>query len=57
MHFNEEKTCEIVTMEQSTGVLSKKQKSKNPKIPDIAQHFKVSCITLFDFMREMHFTL
>lgn len=29
MHFNEEKTCEIVTMEQSTGVCLK---SKNPKI-------------------------
>lgn len=47
----------IITFERPTGNLSPKQPSKNPKIPDVANHFGVKCISLFDFMREMKFKL
>ena len=47
----------IITLERPTGNLSQKQPSKNPKIPDVANHFGVECISLFDFMRLMKFQL
>lgn len=47
----------IITFERPTGNLSLKQPSKNPKIPDVANHFGIKCISLFDFMREMKFKL
>ena len=47
----------IITFERPTGNLSSKQPSKNPKIPDVASHFGVKCISFFDFMREMQFKL
>ncbi len=47
----------IITFERPTGNLSPKQPSKNPKIPDVATHFGVQCISLFDFMHEMKFKL
>lgn len=48
----------IVTDEQSAGKnFSKKHPHGKVKIPDIAEHFKVQCITLFDFMRIKHFVL
>lgn len=47
----------IVTSEQPTGNLSRKNLQGNPKIPDVAKHFSVQCISLFDFMRAMNFQL
>ena len=49
--------AQIVTQEQPSGNLSTKSQSKQVKIPDVASHFKVSCIGLFDFMRKMNFKL
>lgn len=45
----------IVTFERSSGPIV--NLSKNAKIPDIAAHFNVPCITLFDFMRQQHITI
>ena len=47
----------IVTNEQPSGNLSHKNLQNNPKIPDVAKHFNVQCISLFDFMRVMNFKM
>ena len=47
----------IVTNEQPSGKLSCKNQQHNPKIPDVAKHFGVQCISLFDFMRDMGFKM
>ena len=47
----------IVTNEQPSGNLSRKNLQNNPKIPDVAKQFKVQCISLFDFMRAMNFKM
>ena len=47
----------IVTNEQPSGNLSRKNLQNNPKIPDVAKHFQVQCISLFDFMRAMNFRM
>lgn len=48
----------IITEEASAGPgLSINNKSKNAKIPDVANHFGIKCERLFYFMRQMNFTL
>lgn len=48
----------IITGEVSAGTgLSAKNKSKNAKLPDVANHFGVKCENLFYFMRQMEFKL
>ena len=47
----------IITEESSAGGLSVKNKSKNAKLPDVANHFGVRCENLFYFMRQMKFKL
>lgn len=41
----------IVTFEQSAGVITLKNPSSKPKIPDIARNFGVKCEDLYYFMR------
>ena len=53
MHFN----YVIVTLEQPVGQLLKNQPTKNPKIPNVAEHFNVKWIPLFEFMRETNIKL
>ena len=45
----------ILTFEQSAGIIT--DPSRNPKIPDIARHFQVPCVSLFDMMRREDFHL
>ena len=47
----------IVTREQPTGNLSRKNLQGNPKIPDVAKIFDAQCISLFDFMLQTGFRL
>ena len=48
----------IITEEASAGTgLSAKNKSRNAKLPDVANHFGVKCENLFYFMRQMKFKL
>lgn len=48
----------IITEESSVGTgLSAKNKSRNAKLPDVANHFGVKCENLFYFMRQMNFKL
>lgn len=47
----------IITFEKCSNNLSPKQKSRNAKIPDVAKHFDVECIQLYDFMRIMKFKI
>ena len=47
----------IITDEIPAGGLSVKNKSRNAKIPDVANHFGVKCENLFYFMRKMEFKL
>lgn len=47
----------IVTIEKKAGSLSKKNPSKNAKIPDVAEYFGVKCKDLFYYMRQMGFRL
>lgn len=47
----------IVTFEQPSKDLSRKNPRKKIKIPDVAKHFSAQCISLFDFMRAMNFKL
>lgn len=49
--------AEIVTDEVSAGGLSERHPSGNPKIPDVSKHFRVTCITPYDFTRQMGFKL
>lgn len=41
----------IVTFEQSAGVITLRNPSGKPKIPDVANHFKVKCGDLYYYMR------
>jgi len=50
-------TAQIVTQEVPSKNLSIKAKTKKVKIPDVASHFQVSCISMFDFMRKMEIKL
>lgn len=43
----------IVTHETSNPNLNKLNKSKNPKIPDVATDFDVRCINMLDFFNEI----
>lgn len=45
----------IITNEKNVGHIT--NPSKNAKIPDVAQHFGVNCINVFDFMRIMKMKL
>ena len=48
----------VITEEASAGTgLSTKNKSRNAKLPDVANHFGVKCENLFYFMRQMRFKL
>lgn len=48
----------IITEETAASPsLSKANKSKNAKIPDVANHFGIKCEKLFYFMRQMNFKL
>ena len=47
----------IITEETPAGVLTKTNKSRNAKIPDVASHFGIKCENLFYFMRQMKFKL
>ncbi|MBR3355085.1 MAG: DUF4411 family protein [Oscillospiraceae bacterium] len=47
----------IITEETSAGGLTVKNKSRNAKIPDVANHFGIKCENLFYFMRQMKFKL
>jgi hypothetical protein len=47
----------LVTFEQSAGRLSKKNKSKRAKIPDVCKHFGVECCNLYEMMRALSFKL
>ena len=47
----------IITGEISAGGLSVKNKSKNAKIPDVANNFGIKYENLFYFMRQMKFKL
>lgn len=44
----------IITFEQSAGIISEKNPSGKPKIPDIARAFDVKCADLYYFMRKMN---
>lgn len=45
----------LVTFEESAGKIT--TPSGKPKIPDIARHFEVRCVSLFYFMRKLKFKL
>jgi hypothetical protein len=45
---------DIVTFEKPFEFLGKKQ-TTNQKIPDVACHFNIKCINLFDMMRALKF--
>ena len=47
----------IITGEITAGKLTEKNKSKNAKIPDVANNFKIQYENLFYFMRQMNFKL
>lgn len=50
--------AKIITIESTSGKgLSPSNASRNPKIPDVAEHFGVKCENLFAFMRETKFIL
>lgn len=53
MHFD----YVIVTLEQPIKTLLQNQPTKNPKIPNVADHFNVKWISLFEFMRETNIKL
>lgn len=42
----------IVTDENPVVNLNKQKKSKNPKVPDVANAFNIPCINRLDFFRE-----
>lgn len=44
----------IITFEQSAGIISEKNPSGRPKIPDVAKVFDVKCADLYYFMRKMN---
>ena len=45
----------ILTNEKSVGKIT--NPSKNARIPDVAKHFGVECMRIFDFMRKKRFRL
>jgi hypothetical protein len=47
----------IVTTEVGKDLINPKCPSKNPKIPNVAEHFGVEVISLFAMMKELSFTL
>ena len=47
----------IITMEKASSNLSTKNKSKNAKIPNVAEAFDIQCYDLFYFMRQTGFRL
>lgn len=47
----------IVTLEESRGSLSSRQKSSRAKIPEVAKAFGVRTIDLFQMMRELEIRL
>lgn len=49
---DESSSVRVVTFERKSGHMDPHQPSSNPKIPDVADHFGVSTITLFEFMRR-----
>ena len=44
----------LVTQEIPSGGLSEKTKNKKAKIPDVADHFRVKNIKVFDMMRKLN---
>lgn len=44
----------IVTFERSDGNLTATMKRGKVKIPDVARHFNVECIDLYEMMRRLH---
>jgi hypothetical protein len=47
----------LVTLEKSSGQVSRKNPNSKAKIPDIASHFGVSVCSLYDMMRILKFHL
>ncbi|MBQ6344096.1 MAG: DUF4411 family protein [Anaerolineaceae bacterium] len=47
----------LVTQETNTYVLNKSNPTKRIRIPDVANHFGVKVISLFDMMRLLSFSL
>lgn len=47
----------IITFEKTAGVISPKNPSKRPKIPDVASVFDVQTKDLFYLMRQLNFRL
>ena len=47
------KGYDMVTFETNLHVLSSKNKTKKVRIPDVASHFDIEVMTLFDMMREL----
>jgi hypothetical protein len=47
----------IVTLEARSGGLSKSFPSKEAKIPDVCDHFRVETISLFEMMRRLKISL
>ena len=45
----------IITNERANQNLNSINAAKTPKIPNIAKHFNVDCVNLFDVMRELNF--
>lgn len=47
----------IVTQEVASGGLSKKTPNKVAKIPDVARHFGVKTINIYDMMRKLEISI
>ena len=49
-------SANIITSEKSAaGNLAKNHRANNPKIPDVAKHFGIKCVSIFDFLRAINF--